>query len=57
MFLNCQMPDRGMFLDVEACVKVFCAVLLCFFVWSFSMLSDSRFPVVCNPVGGYYIRS
>jgi hypothetical protein len=55
MFLNCQMPDRGMFLDVEACVKVFCAVLLCFFVWSFSMLSGWVFLVVVSPVDGCYI--
>jgi hypothetical protein len=56
MFLSCQLPDRGVFLDVEACLKFFFGVFWGFFVWCFSMLSDSRVPVVCSPDCGHYIR-
>ena len=55
MFLNCQMPDRGMFLDVKGCLKICRGAFRRFFVWSFSMCSALGFPIVVSPVDGHYI--
>ena len=44
----------GTFLDVNACLKVFGAVLRRFFVWEKSMLSRWVFLVVCSPDCGHY---